>query len=282
MRSPESKAFWLYLLTYVKLVRMKFDVILKQFELNIPCDVAFPVLPFFEFSDWGLFPLELTSVVTSLSTTLFYWYPCKVFCTEGNKRSLWESPSAREMVMKVLCRSPFAWCCSAYDQTVNVRDCFYQQPIGMCVHCRLWGGRGVEVVIEIVSSRSVVWWADNLHLYYRLHQSRRPLCIFRCTLKNALLQRWGCVGGKGTLIPFWGLMLADFAGSIGLRSHMANWAKFNAYISYFPLLLCKGDMNWRTMPGHRRKPAEKQQQESLPPWERTDKLETRENYYHSG
>ena len=28
-------------------------------------------------------------------------------------------------------------------------------------------------------------------------------------------------------------MLADFSGSTGLRGHTANWAKFNAYISYF-------------------------------------------------
>ena len=28
-------------------------------------------------------------------------------------------------------------------------------------------------------------------------------------------------------------MWADFAGSTGLRGHTANWAKFNAYISYF-------------------------------------------------
>ena len=41
----------------------------------------------------------------------------------------------------------------------------------------------------------------------------------------------------------------------------------------------KGDIDWRTIPRYRRKPAEKQQQESLPT-ERTDKLETRENYYH--
>ena len=34
------------------------------------------------------------------------------------------------------------------------------------------------------------------------------------------------------------------------------------------------------MPRYRRKPAEKQQQESLPAGERTDTLETRENYYH--
>ena len=34
--------------------------------------------------------------------------------------------------------------------------------------------------------------------------------------------------------------------------------------------------------GYRRKPAEKQQQESLPSCERTDKLKTRENYYHPG
>ena len=43
----------------------------------------------------------------------------------------------------------------------------------------------------------------------------------------------------------------------------------------------RGDMDWRTMPRYRRKPAEKQQQESLPTCERTDKFETRENYYHS-
>ena len=36
------------------------------------------------------------------------------------------------------------------------------------------------------------------------------------------------------------------------------------------------------MPRYRRKPAEKQQQECLPTCERTDKLETRENYYHPG
>ena len=36
------------------------------------------------------------------------------------------------------------------------------------------------------------------------------------------------------------------------------------------------------MPRYRRKPAEKQQQESLPVGERTDKLKTRENYYHPG
>ena len=36
------------------------------------------------------------------------------------------------------------------------------------------------------------------------------------------------------------------------------------------------------MPKYRRKPAEKQQQESLPACERTDKLQTRENYYHPG
>ena len=37
-----------------------------------------------------------------------------------------------------------------------------------------------------------------------------------------------------------------------------------------------------TVPRYRRKPAEKQQQESLPVGERTDKLKTRENYYHPG
>ena len=42
----------------------------------------------------------------------------------------------------------------------------------------------------------------------------------------------------------------------------------------------KGDMDWRTMPRCRRRPAEKQQQESLPACERTDRLETMENYYH--
>ena len=44
----------------------------------------------------------------------------------------------------------------------------------------------------------------------------------------------------------------------------------------------KWDMDWRTVPTHRRKPAEKQQQERLPACERTYKLETRENYYHAG
>ena len=34
----------------------------------------------------------------------------RFFCTEGNNRSLWESPRARERAMDVLCRSPFAWC----------------------------------------------------------------------------------------------------------------------------------------------------------------------------
>ena len=43
----------------------------------------------------------------------------------------------------------------------------------------------------------------------------------------------------------------------------------------------KGDIDWRTMRRYRRKPAEKQQQESLPAYERTDKLETRENYYRT-
>ena len=33
---------------------------------------------------------------------------------------------------------------------------------------------------------------------------------------------------------------------------------------------------------YQRKPAEKQQQESVPTCERTDKLETMENYYHPG
>ena len=37
----------------------------------------------------------------------------------------------------------------------------------------------------------------------------------------------------------------------------------------------KGDMDWRTMPRCQRKPAEKQQQESLPACDRADKLETR-------
>ena len=46
-----------------------------------------------------------------------YRYPCEVFCTEENNRSLWESPHARERAMDVLCRSPFAWCCPAHDQT---------------------------------------------------------------------------------------------------------------------------------------------------------------------
>ena len=36
------------------------------------------------------------------------------------------------------------------------------------------------------------------------------------------------------------------------------------------------------MPRYRRKPAEKHQQECLPACERTDKLETRENYYNPG
>ena len=36
------------------------------------------------------------------------------------------------------------------------------------------------------------------------------------------------------------------------------------------------------MPKYRRKPAEKQKQEILPACERTDKLETRENYYLPG
>ena len=44
----------------------------------------------------------------------------------------------------------------------------------------------------------------------------------------------------------------------------------------------KGDMDWWTTPKYQRKPAEKQQQESLPACARTDKLETRENYHHPG
>ena len=39
-----------------------------------------------------------------------HWYPCEVFCTEVNNRSLYYSPRARERAMDVLCRSPFAWC----------------------------------------------------------------------------------------------------------------------------------------------------------------------------
>ena len=36
------------------------------------------------------------------------------------------------------------------------------------------------------------------------------------------------------------------------------------------------------MPRYQRKPRDKQQQESLPACKSTDKLETRENYYHPG
>ena len=57
-----------------------------------------------------------------------HWYQCEFFCTEGNNRSLWESPRARGRAMDVLCRSPSTWCRPAYNQTVNVCDFSSQQP----------------------------------------------------------------------------------------------------------------------------------------------------------
>ena len=85
-------------------------------------------------SGWGVL-IDVSSPVHDphcAGEILFlYWYPCEfLFCflIEGDGRSRWENPRARERAMDVLCRSPSAWCRPAYDQTVNVRDCFSQQP----------------------------------------------------------------------------------------------------------------------------------------------------------
>ena len=63
--------------------------------------------------------------------------------------------------MNVLCRSPFAWCRPVYDQTVNVRDCMSTVGLGF--------------VIEVVSSRSGVWWADIICVCIIDYTSPRPV-----------------------------------------------------------------------------------------------------------
>ena len=74
----------------------------------------------------------------------------------------------------VLCRSPCAWCHPAYNQTVNGRDCFSQQPhiqpIGTCVSTI-----GLRFVIEVASSRSGVWWADIICICILDYTSPRPV-----------------------------------------------------------------------------------------------------------
>ena len=93
---------------------------------------------------------------------------------------------------------------------------------------------GLGFVIEVVSSRSGVWWADIICICIIDYTSPRPvekasvhvlLHLEECTTSEVRV-----CGRKGTS---YSLAWADFAGSTGLRGNTANWAKINAYMSYF-------------------------------------------------
>ena len=108
------------------------------------------------------------------STGFFFFFllVCLFVWSEGNNRSLWESPRARERAMDVLCRSPSAWCSPAYDQTVNLHDCFSQQPYSPYTRMSTVG---LGFVIEGVSSRSAVRWADIICICVIDYSSLRPV-----------------------------------------------------------------------------------------------------------
>ena len=76
------------------------------------------------------------------------------------------------------------------------------------------------------------------------------------------------------------LNLCDKRRELKQKTHTTKGAKLYTEAKLKRHEKIQGDMDCRTMPRYRRKPAEKQQQDSLPTCERTDKFETRENYYH--
>ena len=102
---------------------------------------------------------------------------------------------------------------------------------------------GLGFVIEVVSSRSGVWWADKNCNCTIDYTSLRPvgkasvhvgLHLEECSTSEVRV-----CGKKGT-------SYSDFAGSTGLRGHTANWVKFDAYIllwigpGHVPQRYCSG------------------------------------------